>query len=453
MLSADFISALEAICTARHGAAVATMDAGVDEGNLAAGVVALPASTQQVQAVIRLCRQHKVQVVPQGGRTGLAGGALSAPGQLIIDMNRFDRVGDPDAVAGCIEVEAGATLQAVQDACSKVGCSPGIDLAARGSATIGGMVATNAGGMEAFRCGVMRNRVLGLEAVLPDGSVLNDLTRVRKVNEGFDIKHMLIGSEGRLGIVTRAVLALEPLETAAATALTGFATARDAVEAFAMLKAAGGLLRAEIMWRPYAEVTAAQTGLEAIPAACEGDVLVLFEMAGDSHDTAAEKLQDALSELPTLQGGLVAQSESQAADFWRIREDSFAVERVWPGGLWYDVTVPLDRLDDYTQGLQARVQAVSPELFVSIMGHLGDGNLHITIAAPGGASPVKDRCDAAVFDRLKDMGGSISAEHGIGLEKREAFAAHGDPSRQALTRQIARSLDPDGLMNPGKIFV
>jgi FAD/FMN-containing dehydrogenase len=285
MLSEEFISALEAICSARHGADIAMMDAGVAEGNLAAGVVALPVSTQQVQAVIRLCRKHKVQVVPQGGRTGLAGGALSAPGQLIIDMSKFDRVGEPDAVAGCIEVEAGATLQAVQEACAKAGCSPGIDLAARGSATIGGMVATNAGGMEAFRCGVMRNRVLGLEAVLPDGSVLNDLTRVRKVNEGFDIKHLLIGSEGRLGIVTRVVLALEPLEKAAATALTGFATARDAVEAFAMMKAAGGLLRAEIMWRPYAEVTAAQTGLEAIPAACEGDVLVLFEMAGDSHDT------------------------------------------------------------------------------------------------------------------------------------------------------------------------
>ncbi|MDX1717959.1 MAG: FAD-binding oxidoreductase [Anderseniella sp.] len=452
-LSGEFISALEAVCKVRRGAAVAAMDAGVDEGNLAAGVVAFPDTTADVQAVIRLCRQYKVQVVPQGGRTGLAKGAVSEPGQLVLDMGCMARVGPADAVAGCIEVEAGATLQAVQEACAKAGCSPGIDLAARGSATIGGMVATNAGGMEAFRCGVMRNRVLGLEAVLPDGSVLNDLTRVRKVNEGFDIKHLLIGSEGRLGVVTRVVLALEPLEKAAATALTGFASAADAVDAFRVMNATGGLLRAEIMWRPYVEVTAGQTGLEAIPAACAGDVLVLFEMAGESHDTAADKLQDALGELPTLQGGLVAQSDAHAADFWRIREDSFAVERVWPGGLWYDVTVPLDRLDDYTQGLQVRVKSMSPDLFVSIMGHLGDGNLHITIAAPGGTSLAKDKCDAAVFYGLKDMGGSISAEHGIGLEKREAFSLHGDPARQALTRQIARTLDPDGLMNPGKIFV
>jgi FAD/FMN-containing dehydrogenase len=452
MLTPEFITALEDICTVRHGDAVAAMDAGVEATNLGAGVVALPEATGQVQAVVRLCRQHKVAMVPHGGRTGLARGAVSEPGQLVLDLGRMAGVGKADKVAGCIEVEAGATLQAVQQACKAAGCSPGIDLAARGSATIGGMVATNAGGMEAFRCGVMRNRVLGLEAVLPDGSVLNDLTRVRKVNEGFDIKQLMIGSEGRLGIITRVVLALEPLEKAAATALAGFASARDAVAGFSVMKAAGGLLRAEIMWRPYAEVTARQAGLEAIPAACDGGVLVLFEMAGDSHDDATERLQGALAGVAGMQGGLVAQNAGQAGDFWRIREDSFAVEREWPGGLWYDVTVPLDRLDDYAQGLQARLEAAHCELFVSIMGHLGDGNLHITVAAPGGAVPDKHTCDEAVFAGLKQMGGSISAEHGIGLEKRDALRTHADPVRQRLTRQIARSLDPDGLMNPGKIF-
>jgi FAD/FMN-containing dehydrogenase len=449
-----FIRALEQVCRLRRADEVAAMDPGVEPGNLGAGLVAQPVSTSEVQAVVALCCEHAVPMVTQGGRTGLAGAGVSEPGQLVIDMGAMNRVGAPDTAAGCIEVEAGATLLAVQEACKAVGRTPGIDLAARGSATIGGMISTNAGGMEAFRCGVMRHRVLGLEAVLPDGTLFSDMTRVTKVNEGLDIKHLLIGAEGRLGIVTRAVLKLEPLEQAAATALAGFASAADAVTAFHAMRASGGLLRAEVMWRPYAETTAAQCGLEAVTSSCSGQVLVLFELAGSSFEAALSGIEEALSRLAgdgLLEDAIVAQSVQQAADFWRIREDSFAVERVWPGGHWYDVTVPLDQLDAYARGLEAGVAAQPGGLFLSMMGHLGDGNLHITIAAPGGGKPDKAAADAAVFDRLKSMGGSISAEHGIGLEKMAALAVHGDPGRLHAARLVARALDRHGLMNPGKV--
>jgi FAD/FMN-containing dehydrogenase len=449
-----FIIALEQVCEVRSGEAVAAMDPGVDAGNLGAGVVALPTSTGQVQSIIKLCSAHGVPVVTHGGRTGLAQAGVSAPGQLVVDMAGMNRVGAPDPTAGCIEVEAGATLHAVQEACKAVGRTPGIDLAARGSATIGGMISTNAGGMEAFRCGVMRHRVLGLEAVLPDGTVMSDLTRVTKVNEGLDIKHLLIGAEGRLGIVTRAMLKLEPLEQAAATALTGFASAADAVTAFHAMRSAGGLLRAEVMWRAYVDIVSQACGLPEVATACSGDVLVLFEVAGGSFEDAQGRLEASLERLTEdgiLADAIIAQNVRQQQDFWRVREDSFAVESTWPNGLWYDVTVPLDQLDAYARELQDRVSGLPGECFLSVIGHLGDGNLHITICVPADATVSKKQADEAVFEGLKQMGGSISAEHGIGLEKMAALACHGDPGRLFAARLVARALDPLGLMNPGKV--
>jgi FAD/FMN-containing dehydrogenase len=449
-----FIEALEKMCKVRSGEAVAAMDPGVDMENLGAGVVACPASTHDVQAIVLLCREHRVPIVTHGGRTGLARAGVSEPGQLVVDMSGMNRMGKPDPVAGCIEVEAGATLHALQEACRAVGRTPGIDLAARGSATIGGMISTNAGGMEAFRCGVMRHRVLGLEAVLPDGTVMSDMTRITKVNEGLDIKHLLIGAEGRLGIVTRAVLKLEPLEQAAATALAGFASGADAVTAFHAMRAGGGLLRAEVMWRAYVDIVSKACGLPEIATACGGDVLVLFEVAGSSFEDAQGRLEASLEKLAdggVLADGVIAQNMRQQQDFWRVREDSFAVESTWPNGLWYDVTVPLDQLDAYAKGLQDRVASLPGECFLSVIGHLGDGNLHITVCVPAGATLTKTQADEAVFHGLKQMGGSISAEHGIGLEKMEALARYGDPGRLSAARVVARALDPLGLMNPGKV--
>ncbi|MEO9877701.1 MAG: FAD-binding oxidoreductase [Anderseniella sp.] len=454
-LSNEFLTALESLCAVRQGDAVDALDPGFYPDNLGAGVMALPATAQEVRAIVDLCRAHRVSIVPHGGRTGLAGAAATVPGQLIVDLKTMNRIVELDADAGTISVEAGATLQAVQETCAAHGLTPGIDLAARGSATIGGMIATNAGGMEAFRCGVMRHRVLGLEAVLADGSFLSDMTRVSKANEGLDIKHVLVGAEGRLGIVTGAVLKLEPLPGATSTALVSFASAAAAVEAFHGLQALGALLRAEIMWRAYAETVAQDQGLADLVASFPGQVLVLFEHAGKTQSDAQAAQQDSL--LPLMESGtaehaVIAQNDRQVSDFWRIREESWAVERRWPGGYWYDVSVPLNTLDQYVCDLEEKLKAITADARFSCMGHLGDGNLHITVSPPRGVRLDKACVDAAVFSGLKESGGSFSAEHGIGLEKMQALVAHGDPVKLAMARAIKQALDPDNLMNPGKVL-
>jgi len=455
-LEEAFVTELEDICVLRRGEAVAALNQGFHESNLDAGIVMFPENADEVCDVVKLCGKHGVSIIPHGGRTGLAGAGASQPGQLIVDMSRMNSTEEVDPVSGTVVAEAGATLQSVQERCAQYALTPGIDLAARGSATIGGMISTNAGGMEAFRCGVMRHRVLGLEAVMPDGTMFSDMTRVTKVNEGLDIKQLLIGAEGRLGIVTRAVLKLEALPKATATALASFATAGDAVQAFHHLRRVSVLLRAEVMWRGYGDVVAADLGLENLLADFAGDVLVLFEVAGDDGVAVMDGIENALGVL--LEGdamihAVIAQNDRQAADFWRIREESWVVERVWPGGLWYDVSVPLDRLDEYAQELAQRVSAISGDLHLSCMGHLGDGNLHITVAAPGGVTPDKKQVDNAVFAGLKQCGGSFSAEHGVGLEKMAALERHGDPGKLAAARAVKLALDPQNLMNPDKVLV
>ena len=455
-LSKEFLKALAGLCSVRQGNAVDALDPGFHPGNLGAGIVALPKSTHEVCAIVSLCRAHQVPIVPHGGRTGLAGAGASEPGQLIVDLKALNKIVALDADTGTICVQAGATLQQVQEACAAHGLTPGIDLAARGTATIGGMIATNAGGMEAFRCGVMRHRVLGLEAVLPDGSLLADMTRVSKANEGLDIKHMLVGAEGRLGIVTAAVLKLDALPGATATALASFESAAAAVEAFHCLQARGRLLRAEIMWRTYAETVARDLGLDDLIASFPGRVLALFEHSGETRPDAQTIQQETL--VPLMESGtmghaLIAQNDRQASDFWRIREESWAVERQWPGGYWYDVSVPLNALDHYVCELEEDLKTTAADVHFSCMGHLGDGNLHITVSGPGGNLPDKALVDRAVFSNLKAIGGSFSAEHGIGLEKMQALAAYGDPAKLAMARAIKQALDPDNLMNPGKVLV
>ncbi|NNJ74261.1 MAG: hypothetical protein HKP56_03805 [Anderseniella sp.] len=282
------------------------------------------------------------------------------------------------------------------------------------------------------------------------------MTRVSKANEGLDIKQLLVGSEGRLGVVTAAVLKLEALPGATSTALVSFESAAAAVEAFHLAQARGRLLRAEIMWRAYADTVAQDVGLDDLVASFPGQVLVLFEHSGKTQPDAQAVQQEIL--VPLMESGtighaIIAQNDRQASDFWRIREESWAVERQRPGGYWYDVSVPLNALDQYVCELKEDLKAIAADVHFSCMGHLGDGNLHITVSAPHGNRLGKALVDVAVYSNLKAKGGSFSAEHGIGLEKMQALAAYGDPAKLAMARAIKQALDPDNLMNPGKVLV
>jgi FAD/FMN-containing dehydrogenase len=369
-------------------------------------------------------------------------------------MNRIERL---DPVAKTATVEAGVTLEALRAAAGAHGLSPGIDIAARGSATIGGMVSTNAGGSEAFRLGVMRQRVLGLEAVLADGDVLSDMTEVIKANEGLDVKQLLIGAEGTLGIVTRAVIRLSPVPACRATAAMTFATAAAAIAALNSLRAAPGfdLQTAEVMWGAYARAASAEQGNARFAAFALAPVCVIFEAGGEDMASVSAAFEAALGDL--LDRGLaldciVAASERERAEMWRVREDSWSIERLHPGGLWFDVSLPLNALDAYTERLVARLAAHDPALEAFVIGHLGDGNLHVTIAGPHPIPQRYDEIAPLVYEGIRSVGGSISAEHGVGLEKRAALAKFGDPGKLAAMRAIKQALDPLNLMNPGKVF-
>jgi FAD/FMN-containing dehydrogenase len=435
------------------------IDPGHHPENLAAGLCALPRTTTEVQAIVHLCARHGVSIVAHGGLTGLAGGAASTPGQIIVSLLRLDAIETVDPLEAVAIVGAGARLEKVEEAANAHGLCVGIDLAARGSATIGGMISTNAGGIEAFRNGMMRARVLGLEAVTADGTLLCDLARVTKVNEGVDVKHLFIGAEGTLGIVTRAVLRLVPTPGERATALVAVENAATAVRLFHRLRrAAGGgrLLAAEIMFADYIEAAARDLKLEHLAGFCAAPVYVLIEMTGPdaaaARNTLEAELAAAMQDGDGFLDALIAQSDADRATFWRLREETWAVERQKPGGLWFDVSVPLGLIDDYMTGLRTRLDAIDPALGLYVMGHLGDGNLHVTVATGTPLHTLKDPVSRAVEHGLKASGGAISAEHGIGLDKRQSLHREADPGKLALMRTVKAALDPHNLMNPGKIY-
>jgi len=433
---------------------VAGLDPGLRADNLAAGVIVLPASTAEVAEVVAYCSRNSIAIVPHGGRTGISGGAVSRAGQIILQTTRMNRILSVDPLAGTAVVEAGAVLETVEAEVAGHGLSVGLDLSARGSVTIGGMVSTNAGGLEAFRYGVMRHRVLGLEAVLPDGRVLDDLKLVTKANEGYDVKQLFIGAEGTLGIVTKVALDL----AGRATALVSCAGVGDAVKAFRRLRnrADGALLAAEIMWPDYARVTAGQLGAAEV-LAFEADpdaVFVLFEVADDEAGGAAflERALGACLEAGETRNGVIAKNRRERDTIWSIREESFLCDRDYPNGYWFDVSVPLGELAGYADRLFTQIGEILPDLKLFMFGHLGDGNLHLSITSGREMPELADRISEAVYADLAAMGGSFSAEHGIGIDKREELDRYASPAKLAMMRAIKVAIDPQGIMNPGKVL-
>lgn len=432
-------------------------DPGLDARNFAASALVRPTGTDAVAALVRWCGERGIEIVPQGGRTGLAGGAATEPGQVICDLAAMRRIEDIDAAARVAVVEAGVTLGALQEACAAVGLDPGIDLAARGSCTIGGMISTNAGGAIAFRNGTMRHRVLGLEAVMPDGRVFRDLTRVLKTSAGYDLKHLFIGAEGTLGIVTRAALRLEPLPAASATALVGLPDAASAQRVVGhFLAGEGGSLRAaEILWRRFAEFMRRSLGYEAGHLPLDAPCVLVVEVAAGDDAAARAALEEGLAtvwEEAGILDGVVAGSDEQARRIWRLREETELIERMHRLPPSFDVSVPGGILDAYVARIEAGLTALGEGFAPYVYGHLADGNLHITVPVDGPVShDVHEAIEDVLYDGLAAAGGSFSAEHGVGIEKRPAWERHADPVKQDLSRAVKALLDPAGLLNPGKI--
>ena len=431
---------------------VAALDPGTDERNLAAGIAVRPGNASEVSAVLSMCNSRHIPVVTHGGRTGLAGAAISRPGELIMLTDRL--VGgvevDPDEKVAV--VSSSATQLEVQEAVAAHGLSLGIDTASRGSATIGGMISTNAGGMEAFRFGMTRQRLLGIEAVLADGTIISDLTRVPKANEGYDLKQFFCGAEGTLGVVTKAVLKLEKAAPESNTTLLAVPNAASALRCMRALDATGGLLLCELMWHGYASATARHTDHEHVLAFCPDAPAYLVVESALDEDNLLETLEP-LFESGNILDAVLAKSKKESEEIWRIREDSQAAMRDLQNTLWFDVSIPLSKLDAYVSGLKSRLTKISGDVQLHLLAHLGDGNLHANVGRVEAWSDAeKNAVKLAVEDGIKEMGGAVSAEHGIGIYKLQTFGRNVHAGNLAAMRAIKAALDPNGILNPGKVL-
>lgn len=420
--------------------------------------VALPADAAQVAAVVKLCRRAGIAVVPQGGKTGLVGGCRTRGDELVISLERMSAIESCDPQAATMTVQAGAPLQLIQEQARTAGLMYPVDLGARGSCTIGGNIATNAGGIRVIRYGMTRQQILGLEVVLSDGTLVDSMNGLLKNNTGYDLKQLFIGSEGTLGIVTRAVLRLQPQplsEQVAILAVPSF----DALAC--LLRRAGewlgGQLSAfEVMWQNHYQAVAIDSGRHTPPLSGGHPYYVIVEALGGEPGHDQELFEKAMER--ALQQGLaedvvIAQSGAQAAAIWAIREDVPAVIAAMMPPMSFDISLPLDRMQDFV----AEVDAMLAEHWgdrgrMLVFGHLGDGNLHVVVTVGDDAPQVRQRVESLVYAALHRAHGSVSAEHGIGAEKKDYLQLCRNPQELAVMRLLKRTLDPAGMFNPGKLL-
>ncbi len=428
----------------------------------AAAMLLSPRDTDAVARIVTAAAAHRVALVPQGGNTGLVGGGIPSAdgGAVLISLARMDRIRKVDAAGMTLVAEAGAILHNVHVAAAAAGCEFPLSLGAKGSATIGGLISTNAGGVQVLRHGTMRALVAGIEAVLPSGEVLHQLTGLAKDNSGYDIKQLLIGGEGTLGIVTAAALRLVPAPAHRAVAWAGVPGPHAALALLARLRAAsGGQVESfELLPDSGLRLVLAHLPGHRAPLAGSHDWHVLVELAGPASldMLLTETLADAAA-VGEVADATIAASQAQAAALWRIREELPEAERRDGPAAHHDISVAVAAMPDFALSAAARVEAEFPGARVLAFGHLGDGNLHFNVRAPAldGAAWLArhgDALTALVYDLVTAAGGSISAEHGIGVLKRADLARLGDPAKLAAMRAIKAALDPFGIMNPGKVI-
>jgi FAD/FMN-containing dehydrogenase len=421
----------------------------------AEGVVR-PATTAEVSAVVRCCAEAGVAIVPQGGNTGLCGGAVPTGRQreIVLSLSRLNRIRELDARNDTVTAEAGCVLADIQRAAAAADRLFALSLAAEGSCQIGGNLSTNAGGVNVLRYGNARDQVLGLEAVLPDGRVWDGLRSLRKDNTGYDLKQMFIGAEGTLGIITAAVLKLHPKPTATATAWIEVRDPARAVDLLGHLRRTCGerLTAFELLSRRCIDAVVAHRAAVRDPIPGEGAWFVLVQMS-DSGPGAAltELLEKALAgahESKLADNAVIAKNDTETKALWAIRE---TVPEAQFANVKHDIAVAVSKVPEFIARTGAALETAYPGVPVYCFGHVGDGNLHYNV---GDAALIarRDEVNRIVYDQVDALGGSISAEHGLGQLKREEIARHKAPLELELMRAMKRALDPRGVMNPGKVI-
>jgi len=428
-------------------------------------VVLRPGSTEEVSLILALANEEGVGVVPQGGNTGLVGGQIPSPegNEIVLSLARLKEIRDVDAGGGTMVVEAGVTLLEAQSAAEKSGRLFPLSLASEGSAQLGGVLATNAGGTAVLAYGNARNLTLGLEAVLADGRVWHGLRRLKKDNTGYDLRDLLIGSEGTLGVITAACLKLLPKPAERETAIVALDSPDAALKLFRLAEThARSSLTAFEFWAQRAQ----EFALAYVPNTRDPFVdtypwYALIELShagtGTPSTNAIELLLTSAHGLGLIRDAVIARSLQQAQDFWRLRDAFSEAQKGAGGSIKHDISVPVARIPEFLSRAAVVVERVCPGARPVPFGHFGDGNLHYNVSQPEGMdreaylelwTPMSD----AIFQLVSDLDGSISAEHGIGQMKRDALKLYRSPVELDMMRSIKRALDPKGILNPGKLL-
>ncbi|MEM7444825.1 MAG: FAD-binding oxidoreductase [Pseudomonadota bacterium] len=428
-------------------------------------LVARPSSTEDVAETVRICAETGISIVPQGGNTGLTGAGQPHDdgSEIVLSLSRMNKIRNIDALNDTMTVEAGCVLQSIQEKADKVDRLFPLSLAAEGSCQIGGNLSTNAGGIQVLRYGNAKSLVLGLEVVLPDGRVWNGLRGLRKDNAGYDLKQLFLGTEGTLGIITAAVLKLFPKPSDHATALVGLADPAAALELLARAKATFGeaVTSFELLQRFAIELAIEYVDQFSDPLADKCPWYVLMELTGQSkpgHLTAQleQFLADAL-EAGLVSDGTIAQSDAQSNELWGMREGLAEAQNHIGVSLKHDISVPVSAIPAFLERAQAALLEAYPTIRLLAFGHAGDGNLHYNPAQPldwdaDAFRAEREPINRIVHDIVISLGGSISAEHGIGRLRKSELAHYADPVSMDLMRTIKRAIDPDNRLNPGKVF-
>ena len=426
--------------------------------------VVRPSTTEAVSAVVRVCAQAGVAIVPQGGNTSLCGAGIpdESGETVLISLSRLNRIRAIDSANNTIIIEAGCVLQTLQEAAAQAGRLFPLSLAAEGSCQIGGNLSTNAGGVHVMRYGNMRELALGLEVVLPSGEIWNGLRGLRKDNSGYDLKQLFIGAEGTLGIITAAVLKLFPLPQSVATAWMAISTPSAAVRLLGELQGAfgTGLNACELV-----SDIALGLVLKHIPGAqaplARSPWHLLVEVSGESEEGVLRAALEGFLEQALKNGAIsdavLAQNSAQARRLWALRENISEAQKIEGLSIKHDLSVPISYIGEFLDRADAALKQAFPSYRIVAFGHVGDGNLHYNQSKPETMEndafiAAQSQINRIVHDIVNDLGGSISAEHGLGQLKREEILRYKSPLEMEMMRAVKRALDPQGLMNPGKVL-
>ena len=415
-----------------------------------------PQTTAEVAQVVKLCQEAGQGIVPYGGLTGLVEATTSDQSEVAISLERMNQIEEIDVESRTMTVQAGVPLQVVQEEADKADLLFPLDIGARGSATIGGNVSTNAGGNRVIRYGMMRDQILGMEVVLADGTVVTSMNKIIKNNTGYDLKHLFVGAEGTLGIVTRIVLRLRPKPKSQQMAFVAVNTFSQVTRVLNLLDGAlGGSLSAfEVLWKDYYKLVTSPPAEGRPPLAHDYEYYILVEALGGDSQSDEERFLNVLTqamEEGTIVDAVVAQNQGERNAMWAIRDDVGQVAQNWPI-FAFDISVPLNNMESYLIALRAELDDRWQDNTCMVFGHLGDGNLHIIVGMGESSAEAKKAVEEVVYRGLPERGGSVSAEHGIGVQKKAYLGMSRNADEIALMQMMKTALDPKGILNPGKIF-